>query len=658
MIFFPGTSVMLIPRIVLMTTAACMLSLLAAAQASTDGMKTHKMSITPDAPAYCNVSSEFDGQVHQIDITFTAMEADPNDLVKFADGALWKVTGEPTATKVSVKVTSASKHDLSASFTVSKKRKAREGSGGGNSAEVSGKGYVSQIQIHAYKLNDTDLMPRATKANTDNYAFLLPHEANHPTKLKLKLNKSDLGLGNAVINLVVPVGVETSGLPQTKWEDANAFPGEVEFTARLKEGITGPQNFVVTLTTEKGGTATDKVSLLPVEVKEVWSNQIADVEVNGFPDKTGRNNQPYSIMGVRDNGNAYIRLKLKSAIPAEFRQKILFRLRQPQISKPGSSSFGAGGDVVDVIAKNVSDNPEISHRVYFGYDSDDDGELSEAEASGNVDSTANGQDRIPIEFKIISKTRHEQSRLKNIEFAGNGYAGIVPNMAPTGASLIKSFHKSLPPDSNTTNATTIDRTGDKRLTHPVGVAFEPTEVPGDAVNGVYNWNHLLAENVLKSQPFRNACRDGFDTILPILIARRERTGISEDFLTFTWEETVGDPSLNFNLNQKSVPNMPDFDSFLALGKVRVENARVGFRYDLNAQFVEVFFQGSFKDLYDFDYDCSIDLMVWSLDQIRQGAETQAGYPTLTNGGKVFTTQLDIRDGDKYIDSGYSFFLYK
>jgi hypothetical protein len=183
-------------------------------------------------------------------------------------------------------------------------------------------------------------------------------------------------------------------------------------------------------------------------------------------------------------------------------------------------------------------------------------------------------------------------------------------------------------------------------------------VPGDAVNGVYNRYHLLAENVLKSRPFRKAFRDGFDTILPILIERRETTGASEDFLTFTWEETVGDPTLNFRLNQNSLPNMPDFDSFLALGKVRVENARIGFRYNLNAQFVEVFFQGTFKDLYDFDYDDSFDLIVWSADEIRQGAETQAGYPTLTKGGKVFTTQLDIRDGEEYINSGYSFFLYK
>ena len=232
-------------------------------------------------------------------------------------------------------------------------------------------------------------------------------------------------------------------------------------------------------------------------------------------------------------------------------------------------------------------------------------------------------------------------------------------MAPTGASLIKSFHKALPPNSNTTNATTIDRTGDNRLSHPVGVAFKPTEMPGDALNGIYNWNHLLAENVLGSSPFRKALRDGFDKILPILIERRETTGTSEDFLTFTWEETVGDPSLNFRLNQNSMPNMPDFDSFLALGKVRVENARVGFRYDLNAQFVEVFFLGTFKDLYDFDYDDSFNLIVWSADEIRQGAETQAGYPTLTKGGKVFTTQVDIRDGEgEYIDSGYSFFLYK
>jgi hypothetical protein len=433
----------------------------------------------------------------------------------------------------------------------------------------------------------------------------------------------------------------------------NPPPASIDGT--VKSSSAGEGNLKI----EKGSvedTSPEKICFALVE--SVWSNQINNVEVNGFPDKTGRNNQPYAIMGVRNDGNAHIRIKLQSAISAEFRQKVLFRLRQPQVTKPGSSSFGTDGDVVDVIAESVSDNPEVNHRVYMGYDNDDDGELSAEESSGAVYSTANGQDQIPVEFKIISKNRHEQSRQKNIEFADNGFAGIVPNLAPTGASLIKSFHKALPPNSNTTNATTIDRTGDNRLSHPVGVAFNPTQVPGDAVNGVYNRNHILADNVLKSQPFRKACRDGFNAILPTLIQRRETTGISEDFVTFTWEETVGDPSLNFRLNQNSVPNMPDFDSFLALGKVRVENARIGFRYDLNAQFVEVSFQGTFKDLYDFDYDDSFNLIVWSADEIRQGAETQAGYPTLKTGGKVFTTQLDIRNGEEYIESGYSFFLFK
>jgi hypothetical protein len=400
------------------------------------------------------------------------------------------------------------------------------------------------------------------------------------------------------------------------------------------------------------------VGLLPVEVKEVWSNQIADVEVNGFPDKTGRNNQPYSIMGVRSDGNAYIRLKLESVISTELREKVLFRLRQPQTVTSGSSSFTSQGNVVDVIAENISDDPEINHRLYFGYDGDGNGEMSEAEVLGNVLSTANKQDRIPVEFKIISKTRHEESRQKNIEFAASGFAGIVPNMAPNGASLIRSFHEALPPDADTTCVTLIDRTGDNRLSHPVGVTFKPREAPGEAINGVYKWNHLLAENVLKSSTFRKALRDGFDQILPLLIERRENTGTSADFLTFTWQETVGDPSLNFRLNQNSIPNMPDFDSFLALGRVRVENARIGYKYDLNAQFVEVYFQGTLKDLYDFDYDDSFDLIVWSADEIRQGAETQAGYPTLAKGGRVFTTQVDIRDGEgEYINSGYSFYLW-
>lgn len=409
----------------------------------------------------------------------------------------------------------------------------------------------------------------------------------------------------------------------------------------------------------------------PVSAYEIWSNQIADVEVNGFPNKTGRGNQPYALMGVRNDGKAYVRLKLTNPIPESLRSKILFRLYQPNVVKSGISTFDDLGKFVSITAENVSDNPLINHRIYFGIDDDEDGILSIPEIKSFVLSTANGVDTIPVEFRVVSKNRHEQSRLKNIEFAASGFLGFVPSMAPNGAALIDRFHKSAAPPANIITHTTIDRTGQNRMAHPVGVAFTPRDKPGVSVNGVYKANHDLALNVLKSSAFRSALRDGFDNILPILANRWQSGGSPSGDSSFSWAECFPGnneqtPSLNFSPNIDFLRiNEADYDSFLALGKVRVENGRILFRYDLQAQYVEVYFRGKITDLYDFDYDDSFNLVnqarLWNDDdEIRQGAETQAGYPSLPKGGRVFTTEINFipEEEDLYFDTGYRFFIYK
>ena len=66
------------------------------------------------------------------------------------------------------------------------------------------------------------------------------------------------------------------------------------------------------------------VSLVPVEVKEVWSDQITGVEANGFPDKTGPNEYPHIFMGATSATTFKVKIKLAAEIPAAVRSQILF----------------------------------------------------------------------------------------------------------------------------------------------------------------------------------------------------------------------------------------------------------------------------------------------------------------------------------------------
>jgi len=128
-----------------------------------------------------------------------------------------------------------------------------------------------------------------------------------------------------------------------------------------------------------------------VEVEEAWSDQLKDVEVNGLPDKTGVTEKAYIFMGVRPDGKGHAKLKLASPIKGKLQSRILFRYYKNGSVQAGSSVYDKGGDIVRVTLDNVVGQGDKDYTIVVGFDSNEDGELSNNEIFSHPELTYDGK---------------------------------------------------------------------------------------------------------------------------------------------------------------------------------------------------------------------------------------------------------------------------
>jgi len=114
-----------------------------------------------------------------------------------------------------------------------------------------------------------------------------------------------------------------------------------------------------------------RLMLLPIDVKEAWSDQIVDIEANGMPDKTGNANKAYILMGVRADGKAHGKLRLGSAIPEGLRTKFLWRFQKKSGGTPeaGSSTYEQDGTIVRITMDSPANADDKDYVVVVGFDS-------------------------------------------------------------------------------------------------------------------------------------------------------------------------------------------------------------------------------------------------------------------------------------------------
>ena len=399
---------------------------------------------------------------------------------------------------------------------------------------------------------------------------------------------------------------------------------------------------------------THAVLLVPVEIREAWSDQIEDVETNGMPNKTGNANKSYILMGVRGDGKAYGKLRLGTTISDRLRSKMLWRFqkRSGGVPQAGTSSYEQDGLIVRMMMDSPASADDKDYVVVVGFDANGDGSLSQSEVSltpttkhdppgGGVNPT-----EMPFTFTIVSTGRYQESRAENLNAVGNGAVQLV---TPNAAELLTTFCNG----GNAPNASNITQVSIERnhpgLTHPVGIAFTPTAQPGQSVRFEFNGNTDFAKDFTKTDRFRDALLDELrkpEWISRIADHYLDEQGnpinpLDEDvWFSWTWEAITGKNELDF---RGAISSPQDLDMWVALGKVKISGTVFVKANWLNQEVLEMRFTGTVEDIYDFDYDDN-GIAVGSV-QIRPklAAEVQSSHPTVTLGGRVVLTLLNYDD---------------
>jgi hypothetical protein len=399
-------------------------------------------------------------------------------------------------------------------------------------------------------------------------------------------------------------------------------------------------------------------SLLPVDLKEAWSDQITDVEVNGMPDQTGNNNRSYIIMGAKQDGKGHAKLKLGSAVAADMRNKILWRLapaNTPTSPSPGNSTYDADGITVRVTidAGSIANADDKDYVVVVGFDQNGDGNL----ASGELLPTpkcmhdppgggANPQS-LPFKFTVVSQARYTSSKQNNDQLAAS-----VAGQFPSASELFFAFGAGTqPPQAMGYFDVQISRT-ETGLTHPIGIKFTPRANPGDGKRWLYNETNVISQDFVRAQRFKTAIKDNVLNNRHDEIAQYFADNPDEETGTFswTWEELTGAIGHDCKaiigiLNPfEPGPNMQDVDMWLALGKVKI-NGTVTIEVNwIQQRATDVWFSGTVDDIYDFDYDDK-GVSVPFLGDVSpaRAAEVQAGFDTLGPGGGVFLHRLNYNN---------------
>ena len=394
-----------------------------------------------------------------------------------------------------------------------------------------------------------------------------------------------------------------------------------------------------------------RVGLLPVEVKEVWSDQITGVETNGFPDKTGPNEYSYIFMGASSATTFKVKINLAAEIPAAVRSQILFRWASEGIlgeflPETGTSTFSDGTTVQ--LSSNFNINVGRERFLVWAFDETKNGQIdgSESETLIKMPHIRRGvSTSIPCKFIPIAQADYQDSKETLLDWAS---FQLLQNTLRNSARHLTAFCNGEVPTYAGSEPTTIKR-NEPGLTHPVGVAFTPTSNPGVSFKATISKDHDLSIKLIESNALRSWLAGEFNSVAE---------GIRADIIQ---ERGNGNPAalLSYSIaaREKSLAfGIIDPDLLLCLGKVTFENPTIDFDVDMYGIVSDVKVSGLANDLYDFDHEGE-ELLAYPA---RKASEVQAGFPSLGSGGKVFKTQIDLGGGNPYSNPDlrpYTFFPY-
>jgi hypothetical protein len=394
-----------------------------------------------------------------------------------------------------------------------------------------------------------------------------------------------------------------------------------------------------------------EIILHPLDVKEVWSDQISGVEANGFPDKTGPNEIPYIFMGATTGNTVKVKIKLATEVDASIRSQILFRWAPEGvvgelIPEDGTSTFSDGFTVN--MSSTFNPGQGRSRYLIMGFDENKNGQLDFTETYKLIQMPhvkSKISTIIPCQFFPVAQADYNASKATLLGWASST---LVQGLYSDSVLHLTAFCNGTVPTYAGSEPTTIKR-NEPGLTHPVGVAFTPTTNPGNSIKVLITKDHRLSKKLVESNALRSWLAGEFNSVADevkadILDARKN--GPPSQLLAYSFPAKV--TSIGFGVI--------DADLLLCLGKVTLEKPNIDFNVDMFGHVGGVKISGLAIDLYDFD-NAGQELLTYPS---RTAAQLQAGFPSLGTGGKVFKTQIDMGGNNPYENPDvipYTFFPY-
>lgn len=381
--------------------------------------------------------------------------------------------------------------------------------------------------------------------------------------------------------------------------------------------------------------------LLPVDIKEVISDQISGNEANKLPDGKpykGDDNNPI-LMASRSGVKVDIAARV--AFPSTFAGKILLGVRKvggSTVVKSGTAAVAPDKTLLEFDAEefHASSGSDLSnvYEVVAGYDSNGNGSLEQSEVSVVFLKTPGVDSSAPHDkFRAVTKQFFDNSAttLENdSNYFGTGIAGSLLNAFITGST----------PPGATTSTFTLTSTY-PGLSHPLGAVWSSSN---DAAANLYTFAD--GSNVSNSVENSNFVHQTLDETL-----EKQKAEIATYFVQHPSESQHDFPfdytgSKDFNTTD---PGILFSDLGKAFGKVTISGQMTATCSPIDTTdrhkfwVIKIVCSGNFEDLYDYNYYGGANYSAPAL----QAACVEAGYATLSTpsrpSGRVFKDRVEFQN---------------
>ena len=381
--------------------------------------------------------------------------------------------------------------------------------------------------------------------------------------------------------------------------------------------------------------------LVPMEIKEVISDQISGSDANKLPSGkpyVGDSNNPI-LMASRTDVKTNVAVIMD--VPSAFAPKILVGVRKtnasivtksvPAVMAPEKTLIEF--DAEDFHASGSSDLSNL-YEVVAGYDGNGNGTLEKSEVSVVFNATP-GVDSSPPhdKFRAVTKQFFDDSAIlveRDSIIPGTGIAGYLLNSFITGST---------PPGATVSTFTLTSRY--PGLSHPLGAVWS-------AINEASATLNTFADGTDVSNKIENSnfVHEVLDETL-----EKQKAEITTFFVLhptdayhdFTFDYTGSkdfnstDPGVLFSELGKA------FGKVTISGQITARCAPIGLIDQHSFWVMAISYNGNFDDLYDFNYYGGANYYGPAL----QAACVEAGYATLSNesrpSGRVFKNRAEFQN---------------